>query len=161
MLDLPALSVVGVRVVGKPKELGKKVPEAWSRLRERLGEIPGVVDPAWQIGFLVPKEHALPLGRLATYIGVEVSGETPDLPKDLRRQEWPAARYAEFRYTGSFLAPEFAGFYPAMFAALKEHGLAMHPELGWQEHYADATHDWSDKAAATNTLVVRFPLAEG
>jgi predicted transcriptional regulator YdeE len=157
--ELPAIAVVGVRVVGKPAQLGKLVPKGWEKLRERLDEVPGVIDARRQVGFLIPGEHALPLGRLATYIGVEVA-PGGEVPKDLRRVEWPAMRYAEFTYVGSFLAPEFAQFYPSAFVAIKDAGLTMHPEHGWQEHYDDATHDWSDKAKPTNTLVVRFPLAE-
>lgn len=159
LVTSPAFAVVGQRVVGKPNQLGKLVPKAWKDLRARLPEIEGVVDPRRQIGFLLPEEKML-LGRLVTYIGVEIAPAAPT-PKGLTRREFPSGPYAEFVWTGSFLSKEFAAFYPGVFAALKEHDLQVDPKLGWIEIYDDATHDWEDKANPGNTLRVRFPLLVG
>gem|GEM_PF-2687595 len=159
VIERPATVLAGKRVVGKPKQLGKLVPQAWKELRGRLSGIPGVVDASRQYGFLVAGDHKLALGRLATYIGVEVTAEA-EIPDDLRRHELPAGRYAEFEYVGSFLAKEFGAFYPSVFGALEENGLKHAAEYGWVELYEDASHDWEDKTKATNRLRVLFPLTE-
>jgi predicted transcriptional regulator YdeE len=157
ILEFPDLHLLGLRVAGKPKDLGKLVPKGWQELRSRLGAVAGVKDPTKQIGFLLPRDHVLALGRIATYIGVEVAPDTPE-PKGLKRHFLPASRYAAFRYRGSFLAPEFAGFYPGIFKALAEKGLEFDGDRGWIEMYDDATHDWEDKTDPSNLLTVAFPL---
>jgi len=157
IVELPALHLLGLRVVGKPKELGKLVPKGWRELQSRLPEIEGVKDPSKQIGFLIPKEHITVLGKLATFIGVEVSEDTAE-PKGLRRHNLPASRYAQFEYVGSFLDEEFKGFYPGIFKAIGDEGLQINNDLGWIEMYDDATHNWDDKSDPNNVLRVLFPL---
>lgn len=159
IVELPALHLIGLRVAGKPKDLGKLVPKGWRELQSRLGEIEGVKDPTQQIGFLLPKDHVLALGRIATYIGVEVSETTPE-PKGLKRHDLPASRYARFEYRGSFLDKEFAGFYPAIFKQLGEARLPFDGERGWLEMYNDETHNWDDKTDPKNVLAVLFPLKD-
>jgi len=156
LIDLPALHLLGFRVVGKPKDLGKLVPKGWKELQGRLPEIAGVKDSTKQIGFLRPKEHVTALGRLVTYIGVEVEPETAE-PKGLLRHDLPASTYAEFEYHGSFLDKEFANFYPGIFKAIGEQNLTVDGDLGWIEMYDDATHNWEDKADPKNVLKVLFP----
>lgn len=157
ILELPDLHLLGLRVAGKPKDLGKLVPKGWRDLQSRLSQIEGVKDSSRQVGFLLPNDHILPLGRIATYISVEVAPETPE-PKGLKRHDLPASRYAVFTYRGSFLAPEFAGFYPGVFKALQESGLEFDGTRGWIEMYDDASHNWGDKTDPRNELRVAFPL---
>ena len=153
--DLPELCAVGARVVGHPAELGALVPEAWTRLRGTLADR---FATDRQVGFQVPGDLFEPDDHIVTYIGIPVSAEV-ETPKGLLKATWPAMRYAEFRYVGSFLDSAFVEFYPAIFAAIERDGLQPHPDHGWQEHYDDATHDWADKTYPGNTLVVRIPLA--
>lgn len=155
--ELPELHLLGLRIVGKPKELGKLTVKGWRELQGRLGDIPGVKDPSKQIGFLLPKEHVLALGRLATFISVEVEPDTP-APKGLRRHDLPARRYAAFTYRGAFTDPAFAAFYPGIFQAIGDGEIPYDAELGWIELYDDASHDWSDKSNKDNVLTVAFPL---
>lgn len=154
---LPELHLIGLRVAGKPNQLGKLIPKGWRDLQNRLPEIPGVKDPSRQIGFLLPHDHILALGRIATYIGLEVAADTPE-PKGLKRHTLPAADYAVFEYHGSFLAPEFAQFYPQIFQTMTKRNIPFDGERGWLERYDDATHRWDDKTWPENRLAVWFPL---
>lgn len=156
-VELPALHLLGLRVAGKPKELGKLVPKGWHDLKSRLSEVQGVKDPTKQIGFLFPKEHFLALGRIATYIGVEVAPDTEE-PKGLRRHDLPASKYAKFEFRGSFLTPEFTGFYPAIFKAIADQQIPVDGDRGWIEMYDDTSHNWEDKTDPGNVLAVLFPL---
>lgn len=144
-------------MVGKPNQLGKVVPKGWRELQGRLAEITGVIDATRQYGFFIPGDHILPLGRIATYISVEVAEDTPE-PKGLKRHDFPASRYAQFEFVGSFMTPEFGAFYGGMFEVVKENELPHEATLGWIELYEDASHNWDDKKESTNRIRVLFPL---
>jgi len=158
VVELPELHLLGQRIVGKPGELSKLVPKGWRELHSRLPSIEGVLEPSVQFGFLLPKEHLMPLGRIATFISVRVDPSV-EAPKGLRRHSLPASSYAEFTYEGSFLDPAFKEFYPRMFAAIRDDAIPFDATRGWLERYEDATHDWDDKTRPDNRIAVLFPLA--
>jgi predicted transcriptional regulator YdeE len=155
--SLPELHLIGLRVAGKPTQLGKLVPKGWKELQGRLAEIEGVKNPSQQIGFLLPNDHILALGRIATYIGVEVDASTPEI-RGLKRHTLPTSRYAKFEYHGSLVDPAFAQFYPSIFKSMADNGVPFDGDLGWLERYDDATHHWDDKTWSGNILTVLFPL---
>lgn len=157
IIERPLKHFVGLRVVGTYDTLSGLMPEARKTLLSRQFSIEGIEDPDTQICVTKPNEIETNADNVTSYIGFEVSAETRSAPAEMIRIELPSGRYARFEWRGSLLTEEFEGFYPGIFAWLKEGGLSPSERSPWIEVYGP-DYNWENRADSTNRLTVLMPL---
>lgn len=95
VITLPALQIVGIKVVGRHSELSHRVPIAWLDLMGRLDQIPHKVDPTRFYG-LFPESDQLndgDNGVFTYWVGTAVSA-VGALPEGMVALSLPEQRYA-------------------------------------------------------------------
>ncbi|MNJ42047.1 Bacterial transcription activator, effector binding domain [compost metagenome] len=144
IVELNAKKLVGIRVVCPGDLYVSEIPRAAVQLRERLGEIKEVVNPARLIGAFVAGDFSEE--EDGYWVCVEV-GEIQEVPAGMVSIIVPGQKYAVLRHTGP--NTEIRNSYEKLHQWIADNQLERLPR-SW---HLEITEEWGQEGAGGNDIV--------